>query len=160
MEFGETHQARPDLQSSPTWGRGNTERLDQPSTIDLLVRDAEGAREAAARAEEEEEAEARAAAERRRARHESLAVEAEARRSTVMARELALQTAAVEKFSAEAKQERLLHKFATRMQAHVRGHQATSTLRVLGQVATVIEAGARGTSPVRAPALTLRPSQS
>ena len=102
--------ARPVLDESPAWGRGPVKnRLDQPSTLDLLARDAETARVAAAHAEEQEQVEAHAAAERRRARHESLTVDAEARRNSVMAREQELLLKAAERFSAEAKQERLLH---------------------------------------------------
>ena len=137
-------ESRPNLQSSPTWGRGHRTRLEQPTTLELLVRDGKGAREAAVRAEEQEHEEGRMAVERRRARHESLAVEAEARRSSTVARELALQTAVIDKFNAETTQKQRLHKAASRMQAHVRGHQAASTLRVFGVVATVIQAGARG----------------
>ena len=137
-------ESRPNLQSSPTWGRGHRTRLEQPTTLELLVRDGKRAREAAVRAEEQEQEEGRMAVERRCARHESLAVEAEAQRSSTVARELALQTAVIDKFNAETTQKQRLHKAASRMQAHVRGHQAASTLRVFGVVATVIQAGARG----------------
>jgi hypothetical protein len=151
--------ARPVLDESPAWGRGPVKnRLDQPSTLDLLARDAETARVAAAHAEEQEQVEAHAAAERRRARHESLTVDAEARRNSVMAREQELLLKAAERFSAEAKQERLLHKAVSRLQARVRGHQAKSSLKVFAQVATVIQAGARGMAARRAtrPARTAR----
>ena len=150
--------ARPVPDESPAWGRGPSKRLDQPSTLDLLARDAETAREAAALAEEQEQMEVHAAAERRRARHESLTVDAEARRSSAVARERELVLKAAERFSAEAKQERLLHKAVSRLQARVRGHQAKGSLQVFAQVATVMQAGARGMAARRAtrPARTAR----
>ena len=150
--------ARPVLDESPAWGRGPSKRLDQPSTLDLLARDAETAEKERARAAEQEKEEADAAAKRRRARHESLTVDAEARRSSVLAREQELVLKAAAAFSAEAKQERLLHKAVSRLQARVRGHQAKGSLQVFAQVATVMQAGARGMAARRAtrPARTAR----
>ena len=100
------------------------QRLDQPSTLDLLARDVATAREAAAQAEEQEQLEAKAASERRRARRESLAVDAEARRSSVLARERELALKAAAALSAQAKQEQLVHNAVCRLQARVRGRMA------------------------------------
>lgn len=125
-------------------------RLDQPSTLDLLARDAATAREAVAHAEEQEQLEAKAASERRRARRESLAVDAEARRSSVLARERELALKAAAALSAQANQEQLVHNAVCRLQARVRGRQTKSSLQVFAQVATVIQAGARGMAARRA----------
>ena len=141
---------KPVLDESPAWGRGPVKRLDQPSTLDLLARDAATAREAVAHAEEQEQLEAKAASERRRARRESLAVDAEARRSSVLARERELALKAAAALSAQAKQEQLVHNAVCRLQARVRGRQTKSSLQVFAQVATVIQAGARGMAARRA----------
>ena len=141
---------KPVLDESPEWGRGPLKRLDQPSTLDLLARDVATARMAAAQAEEQEQLEAKAASERRRARRESLAVDAEARRSSVLARERELALKAAAALSAQAKQEQLVHNAVCRLQARVRGRQTKSSLQVFGQVATVIQAGARGMAARRA----------
>ena len=125
---------------------------EESYSLEKLARQVEARRIAAAQAAEEVQRESLQKAEQRRLKREALEAEVEERRRSLEARraadaheaEIQAATLLALSLSEEAKQRQRTELAVSRMQAHVRRRQAANTLALLGEVATVLQSGARG----------------